>query len=675
MRNSRWLRKLLLVCAPALGTAYPFAPATALAQVPTAEAPLYPTRQNQFDIPFQIPAAAPGQEPVEVQLHVSENAGGTWAPYAVAKPEEGRFTFRAVHDGEYWFCVRTLNKAGKLLPESPPSAEMRVLVDTMPPIAKLTCEPAGPNQIRAMFTVDDPLLKRETLELFCRGVDGAQTWKPTQLLDRSLPGQPTTQQSGEALFAIDPSAKAPLYVRVSVADGAGNVAVQEQQIQLPGQSTLNPTALPATTSNVPLGAMPTNPAPAVSANPGPWRPSAMVSQPATTPPREAIGPPPQADGEFSNVPPPSMSRSFPGRSSPPPGYESLPPPNTIAGASGEPIPTGRNTAPFAPTSKPREFATDSGVPQFGGSSGPIGAKGSSRETIGPGMEDELPIPTPLPKAGGASSDTTADAGPRFMGPGLGDASGSSMPHQTNRPTTDDARSLPAPTTAEFEPDGVRPRLVNSRKFELDYDIESVGTAGVARVELFGTRDGGKTWNSLGNDPDSTSPFIVNVDGEGTYGFRMVIESTTGLKGPSPQTGDLPEVWVGVDVTKPTTKLASATPGNGEQAGELDIRWEAADEHLTNRPVALAYSESAQGPWQTIASGLPNVGHYAWRMDSRIPAKLYLKLDVRDEAGNVGTYITPEAVAIERVRPQGRIRGVRPIGDQARLQTPGAVQPR
>ena len=56
------------------------------------------------------------------------------------------------------------------------------------------------------------------------------------------------------------------------------------------------------------------------------------------------------------------------------------------------------------------------------------------------------------------------------------------------------------------------RLVNSRKFELDYDIESVGTAGVAKVELFGTRDGGKSWSSLGNDPDSTSPFIVNVDG-------------------------------------------------------------------------------------------------------------------------------------------------------------------
>jgi hypothetical protein len=676
----------MLGCAPAALGLLSCAPTPAVAQAPAAaEAPLYPTRQNQFDIPFQIPDAAPGQEPVEVQLHMSENRGGTWSPYATAKPDEARFTFRASHDGEYWFCVRTLNQAGKLLPDAPPSAELRVLVDTLPPIVKLNCTATGPTQVRATFQVDDSLLKRETLEIVCRGVDATQTWRPTQINDRATPGQPATVQGGEAVFDIDPSAKAPLYVRLTVADGAGNVAIQEQQLSLPGQSTLNPTALPAVTSQLPLSAIPANPAPAIAQNTGPWRPSAMASQPTATPPREALGPPPPADGEAGNLPP-NMARNFPGRSTSP-GFETVPPPSAVASNGAEPIPTGRATAPFAPTSTPREFSGSPSNPAFGGPrelgpGNPGPAAGTSRETIGPGTEDELPIPTPLPSTKSTDSSASNDAGPTFTGPtftgpgfagpGFGQAPGAATPYETQRPSVEEPRSMPAPTSSGNEPDGVRPRLVNSRKFELDYDIESVGTAGVARVELFGTRDGGKSWSSLGNDPDSTSPFLVSVDGEGSYGFRMVIESTTGLKTPAPQAGDLPEVWVGVDVTKPAAKLISATPGTGEQAGELDIRWEAKDEHLTNRPVALAYSESSQGPWQIIASGLPNYGQYAWRMDSRIPAKLFLKLDVRDEAGNVGTFITPEAVTIERVRPQGRIRGVRPIGEQAKLRTPGDV---
>lgn len=672
MRNFRHRRSSVIVCALAVCVCLGLATTPGRAQAPIAEPALYPTRQNLFDIPFQIPDAAPGQEPVEVQLHVSENRGGEWSQYAKVPPQEGRFSFRAVHDGEFWFCVRTLNKAGKLLPDQPPSAELRVLVDTQPPTIKLKCEATdrmkNVGNIIVNFTVDDPLLKRETIDVVCRGIDGATVWQPVQ----RTPGLETasrreSEEVGELVFQIDPATKGPLYVRLTAADGAGNVAVEERQFTMPGQQSLNPNSMPAVTSNQALGAIAQNSAaPATQVPFGPWRPSAMTSQPTAQPPRETIGPPPPADGAPGSAAPPNMARTFPGRSSPTYGAEAVPPPSSMASAGVEPIPTGRATAaPFAPASTPRDFtALPSTTPP---PTSKPSAKTETIETIGPGEEESLPIPTPNPKTANAQPTT----GPDLAGPSFGNAG----PYTTARPESEPPKSLSAPESDEVSPDGVRPRLVNSRKFELDYDIESVGTAGVAKVELFGTRDGGKSWTSLGNDPDSTSPYIVNVDGEGTYGFRMVIESTTGLRSPAPQPGDLPEVWVGVDVTKPEARLVSAIPGNGEQAGELDIRWEAKDDHLTNRPIALAYSEHAAGPWIVIASGLPNQGHYAWRMDSRIPAQLYLKLEARDQAGNTASYITPEPVAIERVRPQGRIRGVRPIGEQARLRTPGAITPR
>ena len=666
MRIFRHRRSLVIVCALAVCACSGLATKQGRAQAPIAEPALYPTRQNLFDIPFQIPDAAPGQEPVEVQLHVSENRGGEWTQYAKVPPTDGRFSFRASHDGEFWFCVRTLNKAGKLLPDQPPSAELRVLVDTLPPTIKLTCESNAPGRIRATYVVSDALLKAETVEIFCRGVDAGALWKPVQVAPPS-DNRPRSdnETSGTAFFEIDSAAKAPLYVRITAADGAGNVAAEERQIEMPGQQSLNPNALPAVTSNQALGAIAQNSAPATTPAPfGPWRPSAMTSQPTAQPPREAIGPPPQPDGSSGNVAPPNMARAFPGRSGPAYGAEAVPPPSSLASGGVEPIPTGRATAPFAPASTPRDFTA---LPSTAPSTSKSPARSEKIETIGPGEEESLPIPTPNPKASNGKPAT----GPDLAGPSFGNAG----PYTTARPESEPPKSLSAPESDDVSPDGVRPRLVNSRKFELDYDIESVGTAGVAKVELFGTRDGGKSWSSLGNDPDSTSPFIVNVDGEGTYGFRMVIESTTGLRSPTPQPGDLPEVWVGVDVTKPEARLVSAVPGTGEQTGELDIRWEAKDEHLTNRPIALAYSENAAGPWNVIASGLPNQGHYAWRMDSRIPAQLYLKLEARDLAGNTAVMITPEPVAIERVRPQGRIRGVRPIGEQARLRTPGALTPR
>ncbi len=218
------------------------------------------------------------------------------------------------------------------------------------------------------------------------------------------------------------------------------------------------------------------------------------------------------------------------------------------------------------------------------------------------------------------------------------------------------------------PAGERPYMVNSRNFALEYEVESVGPSGVAKVEIWGTRDGGRTWQSFGIKPREQGPVKVSVPDEGLYGFRITVQDGTGLSSKPPANGDLPELWVGVDLTKPFAKLTGIELGTGDHAGELLIRWEASDAMLAARPVTLLFSERPEGSWSTIAAGLDNTGAYAWRFDNRVPDRIFVRLDVRDEAGNVGQFQTAEPISLAPNRPEGHLRSVRPSDDAASRPT-------
>ncbi len=228
-------------------------------------------------------------------------------------------------------------------------------------------------------------------------------------------------------------------------------------------------------------------------------------------------------------------------------------------------------------------------------------------------------------------------------------------------------ATPQPMTFAGLPEGVLPRMVNSRRFELEYDVESVGPTGIGRVELWGTRDGGQSWLNFGAPSDQRNPLQVTVDGEGIYGFRIVVYSGSGLGGLPPKSGDQPDVWLGVDLTKPVARILKAEQGKENRAGELLVSWEAADRRLADRPISLSFSSQPDGPWSTIAAGLPNTGAYVWRLDNRVPDIVYLRMEVRDDASNVQTVDFGQPLSIYRQRPAGRIVNVRPVimSDSAR----------
>lgn len=232
---------------------------------------------------------------------------------------------------------------------------------------------------------------------------------------------------------------------------------------------------------------------------------------------------------------------------------------------------------------------------------------------------------------------------------------------TVSPPVSDAKdaAVAQATTPVSVPHGERPRMTNSREFSLDYEVDPLGPAAVARVELWGTADGGRTWSHWQNDVDQISPLDVTVQQDGIFGFRIVIIGSNQLSSAPPQPGDPADLWVGVDTSQPTARLTAAIYGEGEHAGQLDIRWQAIDVWFTDRPITLQFSEHPQGPWIPIAAGLPNTGQYFWSVDPRIPRNIFLRIEACDEAGNVGQHQINEAISTAGLIPQGRIRGLRP----------------
>ncbi len=210
------------------------------------------------------------------------------------------------------------------------------------------------------------------------------------------------------------------------------------------------------------------------------------------------------------------------------------------------------------------------------------------------------------------------------------------------------------------PPGERPRMVNSRTFDLEYEVDSVGPSGIGRIELWGTSDGGESWRRFTAVSDRRSPLRVSVPGEGLYGFRVVAINGSGFGGKPPLAGDPPDLWIGVDLTKPTARIVSAQQGVESESGQLIISWQADDKLLAARPISLSFSSTRGGPWTPIAAGLENSGRYAWPIDNRTPPTLFLRLEVRDEAGNVAIHETAEPITIDQSHPTVRIRSVRPV---------------
>lgn len=205
------------------------------------------------------------------------------------------------------------------------------------------------------------------------------------------------------------------------------------------------------------------------------------------------------------------------------------------------------------------------------------------------------------------------------------------------------------------------QLSRTRRFAWDYEMPAERpNATRLRVELWSTRDGGLSWQKTAVDDDAVSPINVVLPAAGLYGFRLEIVPDGPETSAGPRPGEVAESWIGIDEEPPLVEFLGAARVSESEASGIVIRYTSRDQLPAPKSARLLFSPNADGPWATIASAVDNQGEYRWQPDRAAPARVYLRIEVTDAAGNVGEATSPEAVTVTNSRAVGRLGGVRTL---------------
>ena len=319
-------------------------------------------------------------------------------------------------------------------------------------------------------------------------------------------------------------------------------------------------------------------------------------------------------------------------------------------------------APSLPTQSPEEVIAARPVTQASPlTEGPRGAAGWKAETAAAWSAEQPRLPT---THSGRSDDPQSVLVSRTGGPAMAPTdptSGRSLLASTAAAAPPQTlNQLPGnPQSLEYR--GKPLQLSRSRRFAWDYEVPAERpTPARLRVELWSTRDGGLSWQKAAVDDDAVSPINVVLPAAGLYGFRLEIVPDAPDASTGPRPGDAAESWIGIDEDPPHVELLGAARVSESDSSGIVIRYTSRDQLPAPKTARLLFSPNAEGPWATIATAVENQGEYRWQPDRATPARVYLRIEVADAAGNVGAATSPEPVTVSTSRVVGRLGGVRTL---------------
>jgi hypothetical protein len=111
----------------------------------------------------------------------------------------------------------------------------------------------------------------------------------------------------------------------------------------------------------------------------------------------------------------------------------------------------------------------------------------------------------------------------------------------------------------------------------------------------------------------------------------------------------PDTLVIRNLRKPSSSdmvLYRPSPGQGGDAGKVIFKWSASGSDLEARSVSLSYAENVNGPWLLIAGGLEHKSSFAWRPPKQFPLGVFLRLESKEEDGDVLRAQTPERIPLD-----------------------------
>lgn len=185
--------------------------------------PIY-TNKPRFRIPYNFdPQEMQRLGAREIRLYVSLDQGLRWQPSQTVAPQPGKFNFQAQADGEYWFCVRTLDGRNQLHPDDKSvQPGLQVIVDTVQPRLNLSLKQIAAGRVRLSWTSQDEHLDASQLRLEYMQ-PGMPQWQPMSVVPKASDHTEwNVPQAG--LVAV----------RGTISDLAGNVGQHETRLQVVG---------------------------------------------------------------------------------------------------------------------------------------------------------------------------------------------------------------------------------------------------------------------------------------------------------------------------------------------------------------------------------------------------------------------------------------------------------
>lgn len=210
------------------------------------------------------------------------------------------------------------------------------------------------------------------------------------------------------------------------------------------------------------------------------------------------------------------------------------------------------------------------------------------------------------------------------------------------------------------------KVVNKPQPKLDFQVGKYGPSGLGAVEVYVTTDDGANWTLSQTDRNVTLPtvtdsrgstpvsgsVVVDLKKEGVvYGYYIVVKSRAGLGKKAPEAGTAPQVRLELDITPPSVELYKLEPAEG-RTDTLMLSWKATDKNLASECVTIEWAEQKDGQWKVIGTAnMPNTGRYPWQVPANVPPTVYLRLAVRDTAGNLAVAQTDNPVVVDLSTPE------------------------
>lgn len=217
MRRLTWMCLVLLTCGVC----------SVVQAAPNNGKPIY-TNKPRFRIPYHFDAEEMRKLGArEIRLYVSNDMGARWNASQAVPPQPGKFNFQANADGEYWFCVRTLDSRNQLHPsDDAVQPGLQVIVDTVMPQLGLSLRQIAPGRVQLSWNAKDDHLDLSRLRLEYMQA-GSPNWQAVPIVPKATDSSEWNVPQG-GLVAV----------RGVVVDLAGNQGQAETRVQIaPGNGS------------------------------------------------------------------------------------------------------------------------------------------------------------------------------------------------------------------------------------------------------------------------------------------------------------------------------------------------------------------------------------------------------------------------------------------------------